>query len=107
MSDAVTLREYIESLLGEHDKIHRAEHRADRLVAKELKRRLEVLNHAHEQSVEDRQDFVTAERFDTRTEAVDSRLAALETFRSKALGAAAVLALFAGAVGAIIGKALG
>ena len=64
-----------------------------------MERRLEGLNELRKQVIEDRGRFVTRELFDVE---VDQ----LKTFRNRATGAAIVLALFAGALGAVVAKAL-
>jgi hypothetical protein len=115
--DWISLREYIERILQEHEKAHDTQHAAVGIAAKELERRLGILNHAHEQSVADRADFVTRDKFETRAltvdnrmeeqaKAMDARLKDLESFRSRATGAAVALSLFAGAIGAAIARAI-
>ncbi len=113
----VPLREFIEKILEAHDKAHLAQHEAVTIAATELARRLDVLNHAHERAQEDRAEFVTKDRQDSLAKTLatetknlatlmDTRIKALENFRSKATGVGVVLALFAGAIGAAIAKAL-
>lgn len=46
------------------DERAKADRRALRLQTKELKRRLDVLNHAHEQALEERRLTVSAEKFE-------------------------------------------
>jgi hypothetical protein len=132
----VTLREFVERILLEHDKAHEAQHEAVGIASRELERRLEVLNHAHERSVEDRSQFVTKEVVDgllaasleryetmkreqvTRAEAlaaaddllakaVNERITPLESFRAKAGFIAGGLVVIGGILGATIVKVLG
>lgn len=118
MTEGVTLREFIERILTEHERAHDAQHQAVAIAAKELERRLDLLNHAHEQSLQDRSEFVTKDRQEAMANALagetknlaalmDARIKTLENFKSKAVAVGAVLVLFAGAVGAAIAKALG
>ena len=96
--------------------------RAMTLQAKEYERRLEALNHAHEQQVERNTEYVSREiwdafkrstdvRFDStgetnnkRAEAFDKRVMELEQWRSRStgviLGAMAVIGAVGGAIGA-------
>jgi hypothetical protein len=95
------------------------------LQAAEYQRRLSDLNHAHQRIVDIQSKSVTAEKFDDYQksqkaaldlalkavdEAMDraeARIGSLEQHRSKAVGAATVLVLFAGLVGAAVMRALG
>ncbi len=117
MSD-VTLKEFIEKILEAHDRAHTAQHEAVTIAAVELARRLDVLNHAHERSLEDRAAFQTRDAAEAATKSLatetrnlaalmDSRIKQLEEFRSRAVGIGAVLVLFAAAVGAAVARALG
>lgn len=103
----VSLREHYDRILVEHDRMHAAEHRAVFLAADELSRRLEVLNHAHQQSVEDRSDFVLRDKFETHVDTVNRRFKTVETFQARATGIAVVLAGISGLIGAAIMKGLG
>ena len=61
----VSEREFFERILEEHDKAHDAQHQAVELAAKELERRLDILNHAHERSQEERSHFLQREKYDS------------------------------------------
>lgn len=92
--------------------------RALELQAAEYTRRLDDLNHAHQQREERDRDYIMREVFEASQvaettarqlafERQDDRLKSLENWRSRASGVAVVVALFAGAVGAAIMKVLG
>lgn len=128
-----------------HAEVHRLEALALSLDAKEKERRLDTLNHAHEQAREKERDFVpretyeggmaaltaaltgiqgtlgitlprevfdqaqreSAARLELALDTADRRVKALEDWKNKAMGAAAILALVSGAIGAVIAKTLG
>jgi len=64
--------ENIRAVLGEREKLlaerFRAQETANSLKSEELSRRLEVLNHAHEQAREKERDFIGREAFDTHVQ---------------------------------------
>lgn len=68
----VSLREYLTQLRVEQDRRlderFNAQEQANRLVARELERRLDVLNHAHEQARQKEADFISREVFDNHVE---------------------------------------
>ncbi len=100
--NAVPLRDFIERILTEHDKAHSAQHEAVTIAAKELERRLETLNHAHERSVEDRGRFVQADKYDDRAKEVDRRLSGLERSQVSTEAVAAYRRAVYGALGAAL-----
>jgi hypothetical protein len=67
----VSLRDYIERLIVEHDRAHGWEHQAVKLQATEYERRLEHLNRSFERSAEDRADFLLKDRYDDDTKSRD------------------------------------
>ena len=88
------------------------------LQATEYERRLSDLNHAHEQARQKEADYVTRDKYEDSKlaeaealklalQASDARLNALENWRSRTIGAALVLTLLAGALGAAIVRAFG
>lgn len=108
---SIPLREHLEMLQAERDKALVHQHT-------EYERRLEDLNHAHQRAQQTAHTYLTIDKYEDNREAEatalklalerqDGRLAVLENFRSKATGAGLVLGLFAGAVGAAIGKVFG
>jgi hypothetical protein len=120
----ISLREFFERVLEEHDKAHNAQHQAVELAARELERRLDLLNHAHERSVEDREQFArkgdlisVAEKVEvvreTRNKDVDdhfdrveARIEPLTTFKNRAVIIAPILVIVGSIIGAVIQKAL-
>ena len=79
----ISLREYFERLLVEHDKAHAVEHKAVELQAKEYERRLTSLNHAHEEAARIQQTYVTNEKYENRIAAVDLAVQSLDDDLSK------------------------
>ena len=106
----VSLRSYLERVLDERDNRYlerwESQRREVSLAQREMERRLEALNELRNQVLEDRVRFVLRAVHDSEMDARDLRLNALENFRAKAIGAGAVLALLAGAVGAAVARAL-
>jgi len=98
----VSLEAYMDRVFEERDARYKerweAQQREVALAQREMERRLEGLNELRKQAIEDRGRFVTRELFDTELEQ-------LKTFRNRATGAAVVLALLAGVVGAAIARA--
>lgn len=117
-----------------HAVVHELEAQALRLQHQEYERRLQDLNHeaarinaanaanvsrevydAEQKEVARRAaalaealpTYVTREIVEAQARAYDGRVKALEDWRNKATGAAVILTLVAGAVGAAIAKALG
>lgn len=99
MSDAaeranlVSLREHLETVMRERE-------RAIEIAAKELARRLDVLNHAHEASITDRTQFVKKETADAERDVMNKRVAALELAAANMAGRLWALGIAAGVVGA-------
>lgn len=74
------LREYVDVRFDEN------KHK-DAVTAIELARRLDILNHAHEQATKLQETYVSREVFDIANE----RLGALEQWQSKVIGMGALL----------------
>jgi hypothetical protein len=68
--------------------------------------RVDHLNQLRTDVITDRSQFVRTGQFDAELKAVNLRLSAVESWKSKATGAAVVLTLFAGAVGAAVMRVL-
>jgi len=131
--DEISPRAFLERILEERDRQYdwryQAQKEALALVVGELSRRLDAVNHAHEQSLQDRADFVRSdthrtfvERIEELQELTTARIHALELrtanavtaqqmddalkplndLRSKAVIGAGAVALFSATVGAII-----
>jgi hypothetical protein len=132
----VTLRDYIERILVEHEKTHAIEHAQVKLAADTIGARVDGLNELRQEYTSDRGLFVTkdyvqqlmeqaAERNITRdqkaeqlaneleektqliADAVDKRIKPLETFHSRAALVGSALVFIGGIVGALVIKALG
>lgn len=95
-----------------------ADREALALQAVEYERRLEALNHAHERAAEVAHSYVTLDKYEALRTAdavalnlaltrADEKIAVLEKWRAKAVGAASVLTLFAGLIGAAVARVLG
>lgn len=100
------------------DERYEAQENARQLQATEYERRLQALNHAHEQAVEVQHTYVTQDKYEDNKERdaealklalerQDGRLNSLENWRSRSVGAAVVMMVFAGVIGAAVAKALG
>ena len=112
--NTVTLREYIEAIIGEKDRALQAAFTAQQnalnalnLATKNLELRLEKLNELRQEVTQDRASYMTRDRAEAQDDAIDARLTALEAFRGKALGFGALVALLSGAVGAVIARLVG
>ena len=109
--NTVTLREYIEAIMSERDRALTAAFTAQQvalnLATKNLELRLEKLNELRQEVTQDRANYQTRDKADIADEAMGNRVTALESFRGKALGFGALLALLSGAVGAVIQRAVG
>jgi uncharacterized protein YbaP (TraB family) len=93
----VTLKAYLQ-LQIKHERELREQ--AERYIAKDLvkqakeyERRLEILNHAHEQAVDIQHTYVTDEKFDALLETIskknkedDKRFGRIESYQNKLLG---------------------
>lgn len=98
----VSLRAYFERLLMEHEKTHTQLAENVRVALTAQDKRLDGMNEFRK-SLEDFQGrSVSRELFDQRSEQVNEKMQLFENFRSRAMGAGAILALLAGAVGAAI-----
>jgi hypothetical protein len=106
--NTVTLREYIEAIIGEKDRALSAAFKAQQdalnLATRNLELRLEKLNELRQEVTQDRANYQTRDRAEADGDAMSRRLGDLESFRGKALGFGALLALISGAVGAIVQK---
>jgi len=109
--NTVTLREYIEAIIGEKDRALQAAFTAQQnalnLATKNLELHLEKLNELRQEVTQDRASYMTRDRAEAQDDAIDARLTALEAFRGKALGFGALVALLSGAVGAVIARLVG
>jgi hypothetical protein len=133
MDDEVSLRDYLEARFVEHEKAHAQLALALRVALDSMDKRLDGMNEFRnslndvttravsrelfDQRVSatderlkllerDRATFITDDKFDIRAETVNQRLGAMENWRSKATGAAVVLSVLAGTLGAIIIRAI-
>ncbi len=88
-TDGISLLEFFDRILEEHDKAHMAEHKGVELAAKELERRLDGLNELRSEVVKDREQFsrkdevlAVAEKvtdaLETRTQNVEAHFARIE-----------------------------
>lgn len=109
--NTVTLREYIEAIMSERDRAltaaFTAQQAALNLATKNLELRLEKLNELRQEVTQDRASYQTRDKAEAEADAMGARLTSLESFRGKALGFGALLALISGAVGAVIQRAVG
>lgn len=109
--NTVTLREYIEAIMSERDRAltaaFTAQQAALNLATKNLELRLEKLNELRQEVTQDRASYQTRDKAEAEADAMGARLTSLESFRGKALGFGALLAVISGAVGAVIQRAVG
>lgn len=103
---SVTLREYIEAIMSERDRAltaaFTAQQAALNLATRNLELRLEKLNELRQEVTQDRANYQTRDRAEADADAMQRRISELENFRGKALGFGALVALMAGAVGAVL-----
>ena len=101
--DSIRLREYVDLRIADLKESlttrERISEQQIKLAADELSRRLEILNHAHQQAVEVQQTYVPREIFEQTTDDLNKRIIGLERF---VWGVAAVIA----ALGFVIPLAL-
>ena len=98
----VSLREHLEALISSREK-------AVEIAAKELERRLDVLNHAHAKAQEDRSQFVKVETHVAESKAMDTRMKSLELRDANMAGrwwALGIASSVVGALAAIIAQGL-
>lgn len=93
----VSLRDHLERLIEAREK-------AVEIAAKELERRLDVLNHAHAQSLADRTQFVTKESNDAKWDAFDGRVKTIELASANTAGRMWALGIAAAFIGGIVGS---
>jgi len=109
--NTVTLREYIEAIMSERDRALTAafnsQQAALNLATRNLELRLEKLNELRQEVTQDRSSYMTRDRAEAETEAINTRVAALESFRGKALGFGALVSLLSAVGGALVVKAIG
>jgi hypothetical protein len=114
----VSLRDYVERIFDERqaalDLAFSGQQEALRVAKVEYDARLEKLNELRAEVTRDRALFITTDRFDGEQrvasqarDAVANRVSALENWKAKATGAAVVLTIIAGAIGAAVAKAFG
>lgn len=109
--NTVTLREYIEAIMTERDRAltaaFQAQQSALNLATRNLELRLEKLNELRQEVTQDRANYITRDKSEAEAQATDVRLSALENWRSRATGAAVILGLFAGVIGAALMRVFG
>lgn len=109
--NTVTLREYIEAIIGEKDRALQAaflaQQNALNLATRNLELRLEKLNELRLEVTTDRSSFMTRERYEDAHDVLENRVGQLENFRGKALGFGALVSLISATVGAIIVRFIG
>ena len=109
--NTVTLREYIEAIMSERDRAltaaFTAQQSALNLATRNLELRLEKLNELREEVTRDRSNFITRDRYDDAHEALENKVAVLESFKGKALGFGALVSLLSAVGGALVVKAIG
>ena len=111
------LEQFFERILAEKDKALVLQHA-------EYERRLEALNHAHEQAVEVQHTYVTQDKYDGSRQSdtvalglalesvnknidrTNESVAVVIRWQNKAVGAAVVLSLFASFIGAVVMRVL-
>jgi predicted nucleic acid-binding Zn-ribbon protein len=109
--NVVSLRDYIERVVNDqkvaveaalkaHESAHTLEERALVRERSRIDEKMQELNNLRREYVSDRSQFV-------RTEFMEAELRPLKEFRSRAVGVGVAVALFAGAIGAALMKALG
>jgi hypothetical protein len=85
----------VKTALAAHERIHEAELRTNLTTDAAISLRLEKLNELRQEVLEDRAQFVRHDVFNTAIEP-------LREFRSRAVGAAAILTLVSGVIGAAV-----
>ncbi len=73
-TDDVSVLEFFDRVLEEHDKAHAAEHVAVGVAAKELERRLDGLNELRTEVVQDRSQYITVSTYEAKHQALIDRL---------------------------------
>ena len=109
--NTVTLREYIEAIIGERDRALQAAFRAQQdalnLATRNLELRLEKLNELRNEVTQDRGNFLTRDRYESQHQALEDKVSSLEAFRGRALGFGALVSLLSAVGGALVVKAIG
>lgn len=75
---------------------------ATKLQAREYRRRLDELNHAHAQATEDRNKFVTGELFYAKVDEAQKWRGEMDRWRSRVIGVATGIGIGAGVGGGLI-----
>lgn len=82
-NNGISLREYVDIILRHQSRLHKqrldAMNMALKLQAKEYERRLELLNHAHQQAVETLNTYVPRELWHEQHKALEEKIVNLET----------------------------
>ncbi len=78
-TDGISLLEFFDRVLEEHDKAHMAEHKGVELAAKELERRLDGLNELRTEVVQDRAMYLTLSTYEAKHQALIDRTDRLAT----------------------------
>jgi len=79
-------RELREGWQISHERVHRLEAEARALAAVDVDRRLVAMNEFRAENLEDRGKYLTREIFDSKNDALDVRLKAIENARSNLEG---------------------
>lgn len=107
----VSLREYIERIIDERSKAHDQRHYDEAQAIDQARAavdlRLEKLNELRSEVLQDRGQFVRRDVYDNDKKGRDLRLQRLESWQARASGAAVILTLIAGLIGAAVMRALG
>ncbi len=90
-----TLREWVESRFSARDE-------AIRLLSTEYNRRLNDLNHAHEQAREKERDFISRESFDTFVQRTGEDLQGLRDFQARIIGALVICTFLVPTLSALV-----
>lgn len=97
MTDHVSLREFIESILVERDK-------ALTLTRENLERRLDTLNQLRGEVTKDRDLYLQKPVYDQMHGDLTRRVGQLESMQAKIIGIGMAAVFFSGIFGVIIGK---
>jgi len=97
LDERINDREYFQLFLAERDRRAderlAAQEKATVLAMTELQRRLDTLNHAHEQAREKERDFVGRELYEKQAERWDADVGKLETSVARLQTGGALLAI--------------
>jgi hypothetical protein len=109
--EIITLREYLEKVIAlefrAHGEKHNLEQEAIKQAREQMELRLGKLNELRSEVIQDRGEYLRRDVFESQFDPLMKRLQLLESFKASAMGAAAVLCLVSGAIGAAILKLFG